>query len=180
MQWVWRGAMLFVGGLFSLLFIATAASPDLGECSGIDICIEAPPPTDPAELASSARIIDCTSVDLTNGPFLPASARNEVVRRVRANGPARAPHSTWERWISGELRYSPGGELQSVSVQPWTRFNGIGDLPEPSPSFEMSADLDAFYPLKSRAPPAACNSPTIVTFYCPSDGSPCSLGASPA
>lgn len=168
------------GGLFSLLFIAVATSTDLGECSGIDVCIETPLPIDPAELVSSARIIDCTSIDLTSGPFLPASARNEVVRRVRANGPARAPHSTWERWISGELRYSPGGELQSVSVQPWTRVDGIGHLPEPSPSFEISADLDAFDPLKSRAPMVACNYPTILTFYCPSDGSSCSLRAMPA
>lgn len=177
MRWLWRGAVLFVGGLLSLFFIMLGMSQPIGEGCEIFGC---PPDPPLASVASQIRLIDCTSVDLSSGPYLPASVQSEVVRRVQASGPVRTPLSTWDRTISGELLYSPNGELQSVFVQPWIPSNGIRHVSEPLPRFEISADLEVFYPLKSRDPMAACDSPTLVTFHCGSNGSPCSLSAAPA
>jgi len=176
MRWVWRRAMLCVGGLFSLFFVALATSPPVDRGCPFGMCL-----IDPAleNVQSQIRIIDCTSIDLTAGPFLPESVQSEVVRRVRANGPPRAPHLRPDRSVAGELRYSPSGELQSVSIQPWTIPTDTRRRPEPLPRFEISADSELFYPLTSRRPLGACESSTLVTFRCPSDGSRCQLGAQP-
>lgn len=145
---------------------------------GCDFCILPPPPL--AGLDSSVRMLDCTSVALDRGPYLPASAQAAFRSVAEERYPRNPAFARWDQSIFGVLRYSSRGELEAISLQVSEGHIGSDRQLLRYPNFQMSADSVALYPLKSRTPMGACDSPTLVTFHCTSDGSPCSLTAAPA
>lgn len=173
MKWVRRGFVIGVGGLFAFFFVAFVTSDY--DYFGCDLCPPEPIRYDGA-IDSSVRLLDCTSVGLDNGPFLSADVRAEFERLVAE----REPSSARERFMQGELEYSPRGELQAISLNTSTGWSRERQAPITSPPFGVSPDQAVFYPLRSRQPNAACTTPTRVTFSCRSDASLCQLGASPA
>jgi hypothetical protein len=175
MRWIWRGSVLAVGSLAGLLFLAAAGSRGMDE--GCDLC-----PLHPSgfeNLASTARILDCTSITLDEGPILPTSVRVEVTKLVEERHPSRSERSDWDQVISGDLHYSRSGYLQSVYLQASPRWDDASGRPVATPRFEISGDRAAFYPLRSRTPIASCREPTTISFRCRSVSSVCQLFAEP-
>lgn len=167
--------MLFVGGLLSLFFIALATMPR-------SFCIDCGMPERIfyVDASSSVRMLDCSSVALNRGPYLPAETQAELMRIVEERYPRNPAFARWDKSIVGELRYSARGELEAISVQASEGHIRADRQLLTHPSFRISSDSSAFNPLKSRAPFAVCDGPTLVTFRCVSEGSQCQLSAAPA
>lgn len=147
-----RSVFATLSAVFTVGLLALATGPEDQWCH---TCV--PPPPFEIEVASAIRLIDCTSMSLDEGPYLPSAVRNQII--VNA-APGEAP--------TGEILYATDGSLVSMRVT-----SGV-DGP-----WRQMGDSSALYPLRARHPAGVCDRETRVSFRCDSMSSQCELDASP-
>jgi hypothetical protein len=153
MKLLGRSVFVTFSAVFTVGLLALASGPeDHWWCHP---CV--PPPSFESEAASAIRLIDCTSISLNEGPYLPSAVRNQVI--VNA-APGEAPH--------GEIVYATDGSFVSMRIA-----SGM-DGP-----WHQMGDSSALYPLRARHPGGVCDTATRVSFQCDSMSSRCELNASP-
>jgi len=138
--------------VFTVGLLALVTGPEDQWCH---TCV--PPPPFEIEVASAIRLIDCTSISLDEGPYLPSTVRNQITENAALG---EAPN--------GEIFYSTNGSFVSMRVT-----SGV-DGP-----WRQMGDSSALYPLRARRPAGVCNTATRVSFRCDSMSSRCELDASP-